>query len=109
MRPVFLLGTLILGGILTAFSAGCEDTLDGGCEASCACPDKYDDCYDDCVRYYRRSRDIASVYGCAEEFDAYYFCLQGSADDACSSPEGIVCMRQEEEFRDCGGMGPYLY
>jgi hypothetical protein len=93
-------GTLLLGAAFAATGCGgygsfCTDAMD--------CARGNDNDIEACELAFEHDEEIASIYGCDQEWDDYYLCLEERSDcnDRVFGPDGNECADEAQDYGDC--------
>jgi hypothetical protein len=92
LEPSSVFARARLFGPILLVLTGCS-SYGALCEAAGECDNSNDLDIEACVNAFETEAEVASIYGCDEEFDEYVICLE----------EEGRCRDDEFEAEDCGG------
>lgn len=71
------------------------------CEAAGECDNSNDLDIEACVSAFETEAEVASIYGCDEEFDEYVICLEEEGRCRDDDFEAEDCRGEAEDYSDC--------
>ncbi|HSO00084.1 MAG TPA: hypothetical protein VLS89_17445 [Candidatus Nanopelagicales bacterium] len=88
--------------LLVATATGCGSGYGALCEDAMDCADGNDADIEACIIDLERREEIAAIYGCEDQWDDYYLCVEEEAD--CRGDlfgPGLDCADEELDLNQC--------